>query len=206
MKTKWKNSPLAFPNNSTIFALNLILSYFSVSRPLSTRLGAFSFPRNIFPQIFSEIFSTQGQADFFLYFWREKLCFLGANFFLLLWREKLWGLNLLSAPRMGGGIPFCMPIPHIAKGIRPACLHPLRSSIFSLSGQIFGKKWQKLEFICSLWCFLGILGDSERQKPKLFLKSRHNEGARWCVPCLLSSCPLGAGCRASGAILLTLAR
>ena len=56
------------------------------SRPLSTRLGAFSSPRNIFPQIFSEIFSTQGQADFLLYFWREKL----------------WGWRALAAPPLGG--------------------------------------------------------------------------------------------------------
>ena len=54
-KTKWKNSPLAITNNSTIFA-HTILSYFSTPCPLSTRLGAFSFPetfsRKFFPKFF----------------------------------------------------------------------------------------------------------------------------------------------------------
>ena len=63
-------------------------------RPLSSRLGAFlspeTFPRKNFRKIF---YINQS---------------FGANFFLLLWREKLWGLNTLFAPRMGGGIPFCM--------------------------------------------------------------------------------------------------
>ena len=54
-KTKWKNSPLAITNNSTIFA-HTILSYFSTPCPLSTRLGAFSYPetfsRKFFPKFF----------------------------------------------------------------------------------------------------------------------------------------------------------
>ena len=54
-KTKWKNYHLAITNNSTIF-VHIILSYFSTPRPLSTRLGAFSYPetfsRKFFPKFF----------------------------------------------------------------------------------------------------------------------------------------------------------
>ena len=86
MKTKWKNSPLAFPNNSTIFAPNLILSYFSTPCPLSSRLGAFLFPRNIFSQIFSEIFSQSDKATF--------CCIFGA--------KNYGGKGRFSLPKWGG--------------------------------------------------------------------------------------------------------
>ena len=32
--------------------------------------------------------------------------------------------------------------------------------------------------ICSLWCFLGIFGDRNRQKPNIFLKTRKENGWR----------------------------
>ena len=51
--------------------------------------------------------------------------------------------------------------------------------IFSLSGQIFGKKGQNQIFSCLPWCFLGILGDNKVQKPNIFLKR---------------GCKVGAGC------------
>ena len=107
--------PLSLPTNS-------ILSYFSTPCPLSSRLGAFLSPKH-FPANFFRNFFQSDQGDFFLYFWCEKLCFLGANFFLLLWREKLWGWRALVAPRMGGvslfyassplflGAPFCPSFP-----------------------------------------------------------------------------------------------
>lgn len=50
--------------------------------------------------------------------------------------------------------------------------------------QIFGKKWQKLDFICSLWCFLGILGDQKGRNTNIFLKY---------------GCKVGAGLGAGGA-------
>ena len=77
-------------------------------RPLSTRLGAFSSPKH-FPTNFSRNFFQSCQGDFFLYFWCEKLCFLGANFFLLLWCEKLWGWKTFVAPQIGGGVSSFIP-------------------------------------------------------------------------------------------------
>ena len=85
----------------------------------------------------------------------------------------------------GGGVPFlyALYIPN---------RRPLSSSlpapswqIFRQSGQIFGKNGQKLDFICSLWCFLGKIGDQKGQKPNIFLKC---------------GCKVGAGC---GSVCLT---
>ena len=78
--------PLSLPTK-TLF---LILA----SRPLSTRLGAFSSPRNISPQIFSEIFSNQAKATFF--------CIFGA--------KNYGGRRLLALPKWGGVSLFvCSP-------------------------------------------------------------------------------------------------
>ena len=92
------NSPLAIPNNYTIFAYPFF--YVLAPRPLSTRLGAFSFPRNIFPQIFSEIFSNLAKATFF--------CIFGA--------ENYGGKGHLSLPKWGGVVAFVGSL-YIATGI-----------------------------------------------------------------------------------------
>ena len=84
------NFPLAIPNNSTIFA-HTILSYFSTPCPLSTRLGAFLFPRNIFPQIFSENFSN-----------------LPRRLFAVFLVRKIMGVEGAGRSPNGGGVPFCM--------------------------------------------------------------------------------------------------
>lgn len=71
----------------------------------------------------------------------------------------------LVAPQIGGGCPFLYTLSAYSKGasIRPACLPSLRSSIFSLSGQIFSKKGKNKLFFGGAWCFLGILGDQKGQ-------------------------------------------
>lgn len=63
-----------------------------------------------------------------------------------------------------------------------------------------GKTWQKLDFICSLWCFLGNFGDNKRQNLNLFLKC-----GCWCVVVCssrggVSWCPLVAGVPALGLV------
>ena len=72
-----------------------------------------------------------------------------------------------------------------------------------------GETWQKLDFICSLWCFLGDLGDNKRQKPKIFLKCGDGKQVKYGrLPALLaciSSRLLVAYVPALCAILLTLA-
>ena len=92
--------PLSLPTNS-------ILSYFSTPCPLSSRLGAFSFPRNIFPQIFSEIFYNQTKATF--------CCIFGA---------KNYGGRRLLPLRKWGGCPF-LYAPYIARAFICSLLHSM---------------------------------------------------------------------------------
>ena len=144
---------LSLPTNST-------LSYFSVSPPFY-KIGGFLFPPKHFPTNFFRNFFQSDQGDFFLYFWCEKLCFLGANFFLLLWREKLWGLKALVAPQMGGGVPFRM------LSTQQGSLHffqLLRVPFLPSSWQIFrqsGQKGAKVNFF-----LLALVFSRENRRPK----------------------------------------
>ena len=81
--------------------------------------------------------------------------------------RKIMGAKHSCRSVNGGGVPSFMPFLHIANGFRPACLDPLRMSIFSLSGQIFGKTGQKLDF---LWWSLVFSRENRRQQGA---KSKH---------------------------------
>ena len=133
--------PLSLPTK-TLF---LILA----SRPLSTRLGAFSSPETFSHKIFPKIFSNQTKA----------------NFFLLFWCEKLWGLKALAAPQMGGGVPFRMlstqqRSPYFLQLLRVPFLLPSRQ-IFRQSGQKVAKVNKFLERFCV------FSGKSETRKGKI---------------------------------------
>lgn len=92
-----------------------------------------------------------------------------------------------AAPRMLPGCSFPLPFP----------LSSWR--IFRQSGQIFSKKGQKLDFICLLWCFLGKIGDRERQKPNIFLKYGCKVGAGCGSACPTFGVPTGCRwCRVQG--------
>ena len=111
--------------------------------------------------------------------------------------------------QMGGGVHFCMPSTYSKTPFSSSSILLLRvpfslpsCRIFRQSGQIFGKKGQKLTFICLPWCFLGKIGDRKRQKPNIFLKcgcSRCGAGGRLLG--LLSWRPLVQACRLSGLVL-----
>ena len=88
-KTKWKNSPLAFTNNSTIFAPELILSYFSTHRPPSTRLGAFLSPETFSRKFFPKFFPIRPRRLFAVFLVR-----------------KIMGVKGFFRPQTGGGCPF----------------------------------------------------------------------------------------------------
>ena len=102
--------------------------------------------------------------------------------------RKIMGIKGTCRSANRGG-PFCM-LPN-SKGafILPA-LHKGKRA----SNQ--GKIGQKLDFICSLWCFLGDFGDRKRQKPNIFLKC--GAGVGLVVRCLsaLIACPLGRSLQA----------
>ena len=120
------------------------------SRPLSTRLGAFSSPKH-FPANFFRNFFQSDQGDFFLYFW----C------------EKLWGLKALGAPQMGGGCPFSYAL-HTAK---VAPFHPTATSPFpaflGTNFQTIGAKSGKSEFFLARF---GVFsGKSETRRGKILI-------------------------------------
>ena len=166
--------PLSLPTNS-------ILSYFSTPCPLSSRLGAFSFPRDIFPQIFSEIFSNLAKATFCWIF--------GA--------KNYGGRRHLSLPKWGGVSLFVGSL-YIVTGFyplrhsrSPPSLHKDKKA----SNQV--KKGQKWNFS---WLFLSTprnFGDNERQKPNIFLKRGFKVGAGCGSACLPFGVSTGGRCAIS---------
>ena len=139
--------PLSLPTK-TLF---LILA----SRPLSTRLGAFSSPETFSHKFFPKFFPIRPRRLFSVFLVRKIMGTKGS------WRSP-----------NGGGVPFCM-LPDAPESCSLSCSNRVRFS------DKHGKKWQKLDFICLPWCFLGIFGDNDRQKPNIFLKC---------------GCKVGAGC------------
>ena len=98
-----------------------------------------------------------------------------------------------------GGWPFLYAL-YIANGAQfhPAFRVPFLLpswQIFRQSGQIFGKKGQKLDFICLALCFLGIFGDKKGQNLNIFLKCGCKVGAGCGSACLPFVGPLVAGGR-----------
>lgn len=177
--------PLSLPTKTLLLIL--------APCPLSTRLGAFSFPRNIFPQIFSEIFSNLPRWLFSVFLVRKIVALSKWLFFISLVRKIMGAKGSCRSPN-GGGVSLFVCSPH--SEWRP--FYPTARVLFLLqSGQIFGKKGQKWNFICLAWCFLGIFGDQKRQKWNIFLLS----GLSWCCfhPLLWWRwwCPLVAGGQAS---------
>ena len=82
-----------------------------------------------------------------------------------------------------GGVPFRMLSTHQAGFPFPLSFLPSSMQIFRQSGQIFGKKEQKLDFICSAWCFLGKIGDQKGQKLRYILISRGAGLPLWLSIC-----------------------
>lgn len=58
------NYPLAFQNNSTIFAHETNLSYFSTPRPLSAKIGGVLLPETFSRKKFPKIFPPKGRLTF----------------------------------------------------------------------------------------------------------------------------------------------
>lgn len=121
-------------------------------RPLSSRLGAFLLPRNIFPQIFSEIFSNQTKATFF--------CIFGA---------KNYGDEYFGCSGNRGGCPLLStpiysrtPSLHLLSSFRPL-VFPFAPSCLSSwrKASETGQKGQKLYFI---WWALVFSRDFARPK------------------------------------------
>ena len=86
-----------------------------------------------------------------------------SGFGLWLCLSAFWRVHWVQACQLSGlSAPF-VGCPRF-RGAFPAS----HRGIFSAGS---GKKWQKLDFICSSWCFLGDLRYRKGRKAKIYLKS-----------------------------------
>lgn len=74
------NYPLAFTNNSTIFANETNLSYFSTPRPLSAKIGGVLLPETFSRKKFPKIFPPKGRLTFCCIFGAKNYVLLGELF------------------------------------------------------------------------------------------------------------------------------
>ena len=119
----------------------------------------------------------------------------GELFSTFLVRKIMRAKHSFCSPNRGG-VSLVLCSLHIAKGL-PFCLsHPLRSSIFSLSGQIFGKKGQKLDFIWCALVFSRCFARPKGAKSKYIFESEGKKTGGDVVACLPFGVP--TGCRWSG--------
>ena len=161
-------------------------------RPLSSRLGAFFYPKHSPVKKFRNFFYINQSfgADLFSIFSVRKIMSSWANFFLFLWCEKLWGYRALVAPPMGGGVPFCM------LSIYQAGFHSLLLPESSITPQCqkgieSGQKVAKVNIY--LLDFVSHRENRRQQSAKckhIFEMQEGKQAERWPAVCL-SSCPLG---------------
>ena len=122
-------------------------------------MGAFLSPRNISPQIFSEIFSNQTKATFFYFFgaknYEGRYCGFSGN---------RGGVSLLLVALPYSNRLFFAPGSWLPES---GCLPAFIVANFQSNRSKQGKN----EFLFGgRWCFLGIFGDNNGQKPNIFLK------------------------------------
>ena len=137
------NYPLAFQNNSTIFAHETNLSYFSTPRPLSAKIGGVLLPETFSRKKFPKIFPPKGRLTFCCIFGAKNYVLLGELFSVFSVRKIMRVKGSCRSGNGGGGVPFCL------LSIYQTC-SPLPQTISGLSGthkvkqaSNQGKKWQK---------------------------------------------------------------
>ena len=99
------NYPLAFTNNSTIFANETNLSYFSTPRPLSAKIGGVLLPETFSRKKFPKIFPPKGRLTFCCIFGAKNYVLLGELFSIFLVR-KIMRVKGTCRSGNGGGCPF----------------------------------------------------------------------------------------------------
>lgn len=102
------NYPLAFTNNSTIFANETNLSYFSTPRPLSAKIGGVLLPETFSRKKFPKIFPPKGRLTFCCIFGAKNYVLLGELFSVFLVRKIMRVKGSCRSANGGGGVPFCL--------------------------------------------------------------------------------------------------
>ena len=139
------NYPLAFTNNSTIFAHETNLSYFSTPRPLSSRLGAFFYPKHSPVKKFPKFFPPKGRLTFCCIFGAKNYVLLGELFSIFSVR-KIMRVKGSCRSANGGGCPF-LPTLYISNmlAFTPDYFRTLRHSQ-GQKGIESGQKVAKMNF------------------------------------------------------------
>ena len=119
------NYPLAFTNNSTIFANETNLSYFSTSPPLH-KIGGVLLPETFSRKKFPKIFPPKGRLTFCCIFGAKNYVLLGELFSIFSVR-KIMGVEGACRSANGGGSLFACPLYSKPAFIRP-CFQSLRHS------------------------------------------------------------------------------
>ena len=112
------NYPLAFTNNSTIFANETNLSYFSTPRPLSAKIGGVLLPETFSRKKFPKIFPPKGKLTFCCIFGAKNYVLLGELFSIFLVR-KIMGVRGTCRSANRGGALFAYSL-----YIKPAFIRP----------------------------------------------------------------------------------
>ena len=100
------NYPLAFTNNSTIFANETNLSYFSTPRPLSAKIGGVLLPETFSRKKFPKIFPPKGRLTFCYIFGAKNYVLLGELFSVFSVRKIMRVRGTCRSANRGGGWLF----------------------------------------------------------------------------------------------------
>lgn len=139
------NYPLAFQNNSTIFAHETNLSYFSTPRPLSAKIGGVLLPETFSRKKFPKFFPPKGRLTFCYIFGAKNYVLLGELFSIFSVR-KIMRVKGSCRSANGGGCPF-LPTLYISNRLAftPDYFRTLRHSQ-GQTGIESGQKGAKVNF------------------------------------------------------------
>ena len=104
------NYPLAFQNNSTIFAHETNLSYFSTPRPLSAKIGGVLLPETFSRKKFPKIFPPKGRLTFCYIFGAKNYVLLGELFSVFSVRKIMRVRGTCRSANRGGVSLFAYSI------------------------------------------------------------------------------------------------
>ena len=210
------NYPLAFTNNSTIFANETNLSYFSTPRPLSAKIGGVLLPETFSRKKFPKNFPPKGRLTFCYIFGAKNYVLLGELFSIFMVRKIMrvkgtcrsanrgGSFCLLSIYQAGFQSPLLPESPALQKGIESG-QKGAKVNIYLLdfvSPRDFRRQeGAKSKHIFGKWCWcvvscapLVVVSTSGICAGFRTCRTCHRLALVlwWCAPCLLSACLLCA--------------
>ena len=189
------NYPLAFQNNSTIFANETNLSYFSTPRPLSAKIGGVLLPETFSRKKFPKFFPPKGRLTFCYIFGAKNYVLLGELFSVFSVRKIMRVRGTCRSANRGGWLFYALSA--YSKGL-PSC-PPSSSPVvnFQPIGANFRQKVAKVNnFLVRFGVFSGK-SETKNGKSEIYfgfgafvvlLSSSFvvavvvSTGCRWCAP------------------------